>query len=56
MPNNKPGVITEQGFVAGSGLGFNPINEKELNKDSYNKNQSERKTTNTGTKYVPNKE
>ena len=32
MPNNKNiGVITEQGFVAGNGLGFNPVNEKDLN-------------------------
>lgn len=34
MPNNKNiGVITEQGFVAGNGLGFNPVNEKDLNID-----------------------
>lgn len=32
MPDNKNvGVITEQGFVAGSGLGFSPIKENELN-------------------------
>lgn len=26
------GVITEQGFVAGNGLGFNPISENKLKK------------------------
>lgn len=31
MPKNDFGVITEQGFVAGSGLGFNPVKESELN-------------------------
>ena len=32
MPNNNNiGVITEQGFVAGNGLGFNPVNEEDLN-------------------------
>ena len=25
------GVITEQGYAAGMGLGFNPVNENELN-------------------------
>lgn len=38
MPNNI-GVINEQGFVAGNGLGFNPINEKDLNKTSKEKNE-----------------
>lgn len=33
MSNKNIGVITEQGFVAGNGLGFNPINENELNKN-----------------------
>ena len=27
----KIGVITEQGYVAGEGLGFNPVNETDLN-------------------------
>lgn len=27
----QPGVITEQGFVAGSGLGFNALKEEDLN-------------------------
>lgn len=33
--NNTPeyGVINEQGFVAGNGLGFNPFDENELNGD-----------------------
>lgn len=31
------GVLTEQGFVEGSGLGFNPINENELDKNQANK-------------------
>ena len=35
-----PGIITEQGYVAGNGLGFQPLSEsdkeklKELNKSS----------------------
>lgn len=28
--NKNVGVITEQGFVAGQGLGFNPVSNKEL--------------------------
>lgn len=31
--NNNIGVLTEQGFVAGNGLGFNPIKENELQND-----------------------
>lgn len=35
MNNNKNiGVISEQGFVAGMGLGFNPLKENELNPDT----------------------
>lgn len=30
----KIGVLTEQGFVEGSGLGFKPIKENELHKDN----------------------
>ena len=30
--NNNIGIITEQGFVAGNGLGFNPLNEQDLKK------------------------
>ena len=30
-PNTEYGVINEQGFVAGNGLGFNPFDENELN-------------------------
>lgn len=28
--NKNIGIVTEQGFVAGLGLGFNPVNNKEL--------------------------
>lgn len=31
MKNSDIGVITEQGFVAGNNLGFNPIKENDLN-------------------------
>lgn len=31
MSNKNIGVISEQGFVAGNGLGFNPLNEEDLN-------------------------
>lgn len=27
-----PGIITEQGFVAGEGLGFNPLSEQDKEK------------------------
>ncbi len=30
----KIGVITEQGFVAGSGLGFEPVKESDLHKNN----------------------
>ena len=31
MADNKNiGVITEQGYVAGNGLGFNPLKKKEV--------------------------
>lgn len=30
MNNPNVGVIQEQGFVAGTGLGFSPIDESEL--------------------------
>lgn len=26
---SQPGIIQEQGFIAGNGLGFNPITEAE---------------------------
>ena len=32
-----PGVITEQGFVAGEGLGFNPLSEQDREKVQYGK-------------------
>lgn len=40
MPNNI-GVITEQGFVAGSGLGFVEIDEQELDKNSEKEEETE---------------
>ena len=38
---NQPqiGVITEQGFVAGQGLGFNPVNLNEDKKTSEDENE-----------------
>ena len=30
----KIGIITEQGFVEGSGLGFEPVRESELHKNN----------------------
>lgn len=32
MDDQKIGVITEQGFAAGEGLGFNPVTEDEQSK------------------------
>ena len=44
MSNDNVGIINEQGFVAGNGLGFNPINEKDLYKNSEdNENKEEDK-------------
>lgn len=37
------GVLNEQGFVAGSGLGFNPIKESELNNNEEKENEKEDK-------------
>lgn len=31
MSNKNYGVIQEQGFVVGNGLGFQPVKENELN-------------------------
>ena len=44
MSNNKPeyGVINEQGFVAGNGLGFNPFDEAELDPNSQNENSDDK--------------
>lgn len=47
MDNKNYGVITEQGFVAGNGLGFQPVKENELNpnkKEEANKNKENQKT------------
>lgn len=42
--NGNFGVINEQGFVAGNGLGFEPVHEKELNKDpKYDSNNKDKK-------------
>lgn len=38
----KIGVLTEQGFVQGSGLGFTPIKESELNNKQNEKDQEDR--------------
>lgn len=43
MSNNPIGVITEQGYAAGQGLGFNPFNENDLNKDPYKNNKDKEK-------------
>ena len=40
MDKKNVGVITEQGFVAGSGLGYKPVNEEDLFKD-HKKNSSD---------------
>ena len=47
-PNNAPeyGVITEQGFVAGNGLGFNPFDENELNGHKADKKDAEKENEN----------
>lgn len=37
------GVITEQGFVAGEGLGFKPVMEKEFN-PKFNDKEDDKKT------------
>lgn len=44
MSNQKEqiGIITEQGFVAGQGLGFNPVNLNEnKNKTSEKENEKQ---------------
>ena len=43
MDNKNYGVIQEQGFVVGNGLGFQPVKESELNPN--NKSESEKETT-----------
>lgn len=50
MSNGKKniGVITEQGYAAGVGLGFNPVNENDLNKkptDKDGKDKNDKQTT-----------
>ena len=32
MDNNTPGIITEQGYVAGEGFGFTPVSEADKEK------------------------
>ena len=47
MPDNKNiGVINEQGFVIGSGLGFAPIKENELQNDIPNNIYSDKENNN----------
>lgn len=50
--NGKIGVITEQGFAAGEGLGFNPINEKDLKmkKDEKDKTTTKSNSSNKSDK------
>lgn len=42
-PNSEYGVITEQGFAVGKGLGFNPFDENMLNQDNNSDNTSDSK-------------
>ena len=42
----KIGIITEQGFVAGSGLGFEPVKESDLNKDKDSKKEEKKDNKN----------
>lgn len=43
MSNNNVGVIQEQGFIAGNGLGFNPVSEEEKKKLEEEKPKEEKK-------------
>ena len=43
MENKNIGVITEQGFVAGMGLGFTPTTLNEQKKDEKENNKNEDK-------------
>lgn len=45
MGNNNYGVISEQGFVEGSGLGFEPVKETELQKDNFSKEEDNKEET-----------
>lgn len=42
MPDNNYGVIQEQGFIAGSNLGFTPVKENELQNDIPKDNKEEK--------------
>lgn len=48
--SNPIGVITEQGYAAGQGLGYNPFNENDLkklrDKESKDKNDKKEKEDN----------
>ena len=53
MSNNKNkniGVITEQGYAAGMGLGFNPVDEKDLNKKPTDKEGTDKNKNNPSVK------
>jgi len=53
MSNNKNkniGVITEQGYAAGMGLGFNPVDEKDLNKKPTDKESADKNKNNPSVK------
>lgn len=40
MDDKNVGVIVEQGFVAGEGLGFKPVSEQELKPDQEKKEEN----------------
>ena len=45
MSNKNIGIINEQGFVAGSGLGFQEVKKGELDKDKKDqKNKKDEKS------------
>jgi hypothetical protein len=45
MDNQNPGIIQEQGFVQGTGLGFQPLTESEKKKleDKFTTEQTQKK-------------
>lgn len=44
MNDKNYGVIQEQGFVVGNGLGFQPVKENELNPQTAPQHQTPNKT------------
>ena len=43
MSNKNYGVIQEQGFIVGNGLGFQPVKENELNPNKTTADQNKTK-------------